>query len=592
MKFKGDRRKGVYLAVALALLIFIAIFLFLSTNYVRNSRSCGNCHLMNPSIDSWKTSSHREVECMECHPESDYTKVIFKRYLKYATNTYGELRAEVKDESCIFCHKKDIEKPSGETRFEHLEHAKYHEPKAQCVSCHEGIVHKKLTVSEENCLTCHDGVIASDECLVCHKNLLEGEIFIGSVSFPHLKHEEKNLECEYCHLTILRREVEADMGFCDICHDIQSSQKCTQCHKNPEKISKMIETVEFLHQTHMIHLQCSDCHYNVIPLEEEITLKNCLVCHHLEEVKRACLSCHETLPEKILIREGEFHHSKHLEITQNECLKCHEKPEERVERERCTDCHHAREAPVICSLCHEKIRENIIFKEADKYGKFKDMVFSHQLHLSKHLECLNCHQRPTLEVDIETCKDCHHENQPPSECIKCHNLWKERTMFDEVVFIHKLHAERSECTECHQTLIPIGKTLDEVYYNTHDFCYNCHERETPASHDICFKCHFVTKPHNPISGCGVCHDQATQSMETCSFCHDVITQNMQVCAKCHNVTTPNHNVCILCHKTAMTPTPSFSMTGDGCGKCHSDGSADWGGAPIGPYPLSCDRCHG
>ncbi len=28
---------------------------------------CASCHTIRPSVDSWKTSSHKDVTCVECH---------------------------------------------------------------------------------------------------------------------------------------------------------------------------------------------------------------------------------------------------------------------------------------------------------------------------------------------------------------------------------------------------------------------------------------------------------------------------------------------------------------------------------------------
>ena len=72
---------------------------------------CGSCHVMAPYYESWRTSSHGGVACVECHiPPGLYSEIQKKKeamsmVVSYFTGTYGTNPwAEVDDIACLQCH--------------------------------------------------------------------------------------------------------------------------------------------------------------------------------------------------------------------------------------------------------------------------------------------------------------------------------------------------------------------------------------------------------------------------------------------------------------------------------------------------------
>lgn len=78
---------------------------------------CGFCHIMKPYYEFWRTSSHNEVICAECHIAPGIVSELQKKFetaaivVSYFTGTYGTNPwAEIPDESCLRpgCHEKRL----------------------------------------------------------------------------------------------------------------------------------------------------------------------------------------------------------------------------------------------------------------------------------------------------------------------------------------------------------------------------------------------------------------------------------------------------------------------------------------------------
>ena len=65
---------------------------------------CGSCHVMAPYYESWTTSSHAEIACVDCHIPPGVSATLRKKYealsmvASYFTGSYGSRPwAEVDD---------------------------------------------------------------------------------------------------------------------------------------------------------------------------------------------------------------------------------------------------------------------------------------------------------------------------------------------------------------------------------------------------------------------------------------------------------------------------------------------------------------
>src|SRR3990170_6115710 len=83
-----------------------------------NPAFCGkNCHIMRPYYDSWRSSSHNDVKCVECHYEPGLIGHVkgkingliqFYSYETTVEEYSGQLYAKVMDNNCLLCHEKRI----------------------------------------------------------------------------------------------------------------------------------------------------------------------------------------------------------------------------------------------------------------------------------------------------------------------------------------------------------------------------------------------------------------------------------------------------------------------------------------------------
>ena len=133
------------------------------------------------------------------------------------------------------------------------------------------------------------------------------------VSFPHKKHIEQGLECNFCHKGVLTERYAR----------FPLKEVCSECHSEPltkskrekklleyissegeipwQKILRMPEDVYFSHKTHTVfgEIQCSDCHGKIFkknspPLKpiKRMRMKDCISCHTKKMVTVSCEACH------------------------------------------------------------------------------------------------------------------------------------------------------------------------------------------------------------------------------------------------------------------------------------------------------------
>ncbi|HLE21210.1 MAG TPA: NapC/NirT family cytochrome c, partial [Vicinamibacteria bacterium] len=91
-RHRRARAAGLVAALLVALgLVVIAVSAELSST----PSFCGSCHVMQPYFDSWQTSTHSEVRCVDCHIPPGITAEFRKKYealsmvARYFTGTYG-----------------------------------------------------------------------------------------------------------------------------------------------------------------------------------------------------------------------------------------------------------------------------------------------------------------------------------------------------------------------------------------------------------------------------------------------------------------------------------------------------------------------
>jgi nitrate/TMAO reductase-like tetraheme cytochrome c subunit len=357
-------------AIKTSLILCVIAFLILSLALLKFTESptfCGLCHQMNAYMESWRTSSHRNVACTKCHYEPGFSNHLRGKWVDGQVSLAYFLsgkrpsmpHAQIGDASCLQkgCHRVDDLKGDmiyKNVAFSHRKHLGElrRGMELRCTSCHAQLVQgKHLTVHEVNCFICHyykAGPRGEEECISCaiggctscHVEP-KGDIRIKGWSFNHRKYIARGVACEKCHLSVVQGDGHVPEG------------KCVQCHNEPVLLSTKY-TSQFMHKKHVTDhkIECVNCH---TPLRHEIgqiptmthTPSNCDKCHSKEM---------HLGPRELYRGTGGIGvpDSPSLMFTTNvDCIACHRKGEEsqaalhttkyveseRVIGEACVDCH-------------------------------------------------------------------------------------------------------------------------------------------------------------------------------------------------------------------------------------------------------------
>ncbi len=136
----------------------------------------------------------------------------------------------------------------------------------------------------------------------------------------------------------------------------------------------------------------------------------------------------------------EFNHDKHPVDMELECEMCHEYVMRNAVaglpgRELCADCHEEdpdHENPrfnEVARIVKAKAESNEEIEWVRMYQTLDHVIFSHERHLSAHVECSECHgptgtsitpmAQPAL-ISMESCMNCHEKRRVSVDCLTCH----------------------------------------------------------------------------------------------------------------------------------------------------------------------------
>jgi len=288
----GERIRRWTKRAAVAAVVFVpagAAVLFLAVQVSSQPRFCGSCHFMAPYYQSWTTSTHKDVACVECHIPPGITSEFRKKYealamvARYFTGTYSTNPwAEVDDQSCLRsgCHTKRVllsKEVYAGILFDHQPHlTEMRRGKhLRCTSCHSQIVQgSHISVTASTCFLCHFKNTPLNQgtarCTVCH-GIPEKTITTAGVSFDHADVRRFGMNCTLCHDGVVRGDGEVPR------------ERCYTCHNDPALLA-LYEQTELLHQMHVTEhkVECLNCHIEIvhkIPAREEALATECRRCH-------------------------------------------------------------------------------------------------------------------------------------------------------------------------------------------------------------------------------------------------------------------------------------------------------------------------
>ena len=329
------------------LTIVIVLIVLVSTMFVvtekmleitENPAFCGkNCHIMRPYYDSWRTSSHSDVRCVECHYEPGLIGHLkgkingLMQFYSYETTVEeysGKLYAKVMDKNCLVCHEKRIFSSNvsfNGINFSHSNHLLESKRgiSLTCTSCHSMLVigmKEHQSVTDPSCNQCHPGIVRTDlghivvttsTCFTCHFRDVPGNTSISGcpschgppkemtqnnyTNFNHTSHLDRGYVCLTCHTNVSTGA-----------NDIVPKDKCYSCHNIPARVEKYGD-FSLVHTTHVTNnkIACYNCHSDV---KHTPTIKDnlCANCHSNEHpadwlkihkrqvlIGKVCSVCHE-----------------------------------------------------------------------------------------------------------------------------------------------------------------------------------------------------------------------------------------------------------------------------------------------------------
>jgi len=284
------RRALVLFAVAVAVLISVGGGgTYVLMQVTTRPQFCRSCHNMVPYYESWATSSHNNVSCVDCHYEPGLLETFEGKFkalsqlAKYVTATEGTKPwAEVSDYSCMRsgCHSERLlegEIQFGRIRFDHRHHLIGLErgKKLRCTSCHSQIVQgSHVTVTPTSCFLCHFkeskyGKPLND-CNICHGPPADA-IDLGGFVFKHSDYLKRGVKCASCHGDVTR-------GTGDV-----PRERCGSCHNKQAHLDRYGD-VEFMHKNHVTDhsVNCLECHMEIqhgLPPREQHFRGQCTNCH-------------------------------------------------------------------------------------------------------------------------------------------------------------------------------------------------------------------------------------------------------------------------------------------------------------------------
>jgi len=138
------------------ILVVGVLLLLITTEYTSRPKFCSSCHYMEPYVEGWKSSTHKQVTCTDCHFAPGFKSKMRGKFtalsmlVNYMTGIYKKSKpwAEITDESCLRsgCHSKRLLQGKVLFKkgiiFDHLPHLTKlrRGKKLRCTSCHSQIV--------------------------------------------------------------------------------------------------------------------------------------------------------------------------------------------------------------------------------------------------------------------------------------------------------------------------------------------------------------------------------------------------------------------------------------------------------------------
>ncbi len=531
---------------------------------------CGTCHIMAPYYESWKHSSHQDVDCVDCHIPPGVSHELRKKWealsmvASYFTGTYGTNPwTEIDDSACLQCHERRLlssQELFGDVLFDHSPHLSELRKgkKLRCTSCHSQIVQgQHIAVTASTCILCHfkGEQFGQDtrQCTLCH-TVPDNVITKGLLTFDHGDVERFDMNCESCHA-----------GSSSPTDGRVPRERCFTCHNEDTRLAEYGDT-DLMHRMHVTDhkVDCLNCHLEIQHgasrhLGNELAETQCASCHDLGHSRQhslyagiggrgvppmpapmflagvSCESCHQ---------QWAGHDSQSALGTEISCMSCHGpryRPvyfrwkETMASRTRALRSQFDRTAALFAGTEPEPLQNARHNLELVENGRgVHNVRFSYALLARSHDQLNEARagldrsglKRPWPEVPYE------------SPCMPCHQGIEDQTgsSFGRE-FRHSRHVvdQKIPCETCHRS--HEEKEVGEVLRFGSEGCASCHHSQPDVD---CLSCHSSIMEKSVVSFRGEFgHELHYALLETCDACHTAqpaksFLLERDSCSACHD----------------------------------------------------------
>jgi nitrate/TMAO reductase-like tetraheme cytochrome c subunit len=571
---------------------------------------CRNCHNMEPYYQSWATSSHNQVACIQCHyapgiqAEAMGKLQAANQVVKYVTGAYGAMRpwAEIEDAACLRsgCH--DLRKVEGVVdyqgvRFDHTQHLGQlrRGKQLRCTSCHSQIVQgDHVAVTPSTCYLCHfkarEGEDFAASCVACHQSPPRVVSPAGYV-VDHEQLVADLVSCVSCHEQVTHGNGHAERA------------RCVNCH-NDTGLLEQYENTTLLHRVHIAerNVECMQCH---TPIE-----------HHLMDLadmtQLECAACHTGVHvDQQRMYAGTGGHGTEdapssMYLARVSCQGCHALSSQirghvavRIAGEAsCMSCHGIRYANILpawqadlerkIGIVEDVVRQaraagvrrgspadSLVLLAADNVRLVREGRGAHNVTYADRLlrGALELVHRaaaapglsftvPAVNLGPEMTED---------SCLQCHlGAERQRVPFGSRTFDHAPHVVGAslDCVTCHSGLDQHGQTTMTAPAD----CAACHHASATSAD--CVKCHGTpgSVPTAPIqvSVGAFVHPPHIEAGLGCAFCHSTPDMNTDSvnCLTCHAMHHQPEATCNLCHQSGVKEKHDVAFAHLQCSQCH------------------------
>ncbi|HEX7583294.1 MAG TPA: NapC/NirT family cytochrome c [Prolixibacteraceae bacterium] len=308
--------------IIILLICFFGFILFFGGyarwNSANPDKTCASCHEINPSVNEWHTSAHRNIRCTECHGTAmsngihslkEKADMVFSHLGE--KKQHEEIRMTEKQvlelsDKCAKCHQTEYAKwlSGGHSAnyadiFMNGKHNLEEKPYWACLRCHgmfyDGDIKTLLQKPEkaDGVWKLNDMKKASDPtipCLSCHQIHSENEVLgvIGRHDVPkEISYERLNRNPSISwYIRADKRHIRTD----------KLMKIPMMDHGNPIKVSNDSgsKLCQQCHSPNFVHQTGSEDDRTPTGVHEGIS---CMACHspHSNDSRSSCKNCHPAI---------------------------------------------------------------------------------------------------------------------------------------------------------------------------------------------------------------------------------------------------------------------------------------------------------